>query len=147
MTIGSLSRPLLRVALVTALVLGAAACGDDEDPATSADGGTGEDTPGDDYGSTTGGSTDGGASGDTPSVVAQGIAFADDLTVGPGDDFLFDNQDSTTHTLTADDGEFDSGEVPGGNQSDPITAPDEPGSYSFHCEIHGSMTGTLTVGG
>jgi plastocyanin len=79
--------------------------------------------------------------------VAEGLAYKNDLTVGPGEEFVFDNQSGSTHTLTADKGEFDSDRVSGGSQSDPLTAPDEPGDYSFHCEIHSSMTGTLTVEG
>ena len=137
--------PLLATALVVALALGAAACGDDGDDTgsgsgTTANGGTTDDA----YGSTSGGD---GSGSDKPSVVAQGLAFEGDLTVGPGEEFVFDNQAGTTHTLTADDGAFDSGEIAGGSQSDPMAAPDEPGDYAFHCEIHSSMTGTLTVEG
>ena len=141
------ARPLVATLLAAALALGVAGCGDDD--STSGDSGTtatdGGGTTDDAYGSTAGG--DGGSSSDLPSVVAQGLAYEDDLSVGPGDEFIFDNQANTTHTLTADDGEFDSEEVAGGSQSDPMTAPDEPGDYAFHCEIHPSMTGTLTVEG
>jgi plastocyanin len=53
------------------------------------------------------------------------------------------NEDGTTHTVTADDGSFDVKVDGGGSGS--FTAPAAPGSYSFHCEIHNSMTGTLVV--
>jgi plastocyanin len=129
------ARPLLATLLAAVLLLGAAACSDDDEPEAT------------DEGTDPTSTDDGAAGGDTPSVVAQGLAFEGDLTVGPGEEFLFDNQADTTHTLTADDGGFDSGEVPGGNQSDPLTAPEEAGDYAFHCEIHPSMTGTLTVEG
>jgi plastocyanin len=147
------TRPVLLVALALLLpmVLLATACSDDDEPTatggtstTAGDGGGA--TSGPDYGATTGGG-DGGATSDTPSVVAQGLAFAGDLTVAPGEEFILDNQDGTTHTLTADDGAFDSGDVAGASRSDPMAAPDEPGDYAFHCEIHSSMTGTLTVEG
>jgi len=129
--------------LVAALALGLAACGDDDTTASDQGSST---TASDPYGDTSG--DDGGSSSsDLPSVVAEGLAYKNDLTVGPGEQFVFDNQSGTTHTLTADKGEFDSDRVSGGSQSDPLTAPDEPGNYSFHCEIHSSMTGTLTVEG
>ena len=51
------------------------------------------------------------------------------------------------HTATADGGEFDLGPVEPGETSPPGTAPDEPGDYPFHCEIHPNMTATLTVEG
>ena len=125
--------PVRLAALAAVLLLGGlAGCGGDDNGAAS----SGQDS------STTSPPNDG---GDDPTVVAQGIAYANDLTVAAGSAFRFDNQDSTVHTLTADDGAFDSGEVPGSNQSDPIAAPDTAGSYSFHCEIHSAMTGTLTV--
>jgi plastocyanin len=154
MTLRPALRPLLALVLAAGVVL--AACGDDDEPAATGDVGTTASTAGDtggsDYGgaSTDDGSSDGaagaGASGE-PTVIAQDIAFAGDITVGPGGAFFFDNQDGTTHTLTADDGSFDSGEVSGGERSDAITAPDEPGDFPFHCEIHPSMTATLTVTG
>ena len=139
------------LALVAVLLLGGvAACGgDDGDDAagdTTTTVATGGGSSDDDYGSgADDGGDDGSSSEEDGAVVAQGIAFANDLTVEPGGEFILDNQDSTVHTLTADDGSFDSGEVPGSNQSDPIVAPDESGAYTFHCEIHASMTGTLTV--
>ena len=131
-------RPVRLTAFVAVLFLavlllgGLAACGGDDSNAAS--GGDG---------SSTTATADGG--GDEAVVVAQGIAFTNDLSVEPGGAFTFDNQDATVHTLTADDGSFDSGEVPGSNQSDSMAAPDAAGSYTFHCEIHGGMTGTLTV--
>jgi plastocyanin len=45
--------------------------------------------------------------------------------------------------VTADDGSFDSGELPGGT-SFAITA-GAPGAYAYHCTIHAGMTGSLVV--
>lgn len=124
--------PVRLTALAATLLLGGlAGCGGDDSGASSGQGS-----------STTSQSNDG---GDDRTVVAQGIAYANDLTVAAGREFRFDNQDNTVHTLTADDGAFDSGEVRGSNQSPPMVAPDAAGSYPFHCEIHSGMTGTLTV--
>jgi len=123
-----LHRSLLAGAAVAALALGVAACGDDDDDASTGDGGTTTAVAGEYV------------------VVAQDFSLTD-LTVEPGEEFTLDNQGETTHTLTADDGSFDSGNVEGGSQSGPLTPPDEPGEYPFHCEIHASMKATLTVEG
>jgi plastocyanin len=138
-----LVRPLVAAAAVALLAIGVAGCGDDDDTSTGDDGGT---TPaaGDDYGDA-GGGTGGEASGEHV-VVAEDFSLTD-LTVASGQEFTLDNQGDAAHTLTADDGSFDSGEVTAGSQSDPLTAPNEPGSYPFHCEIHPAMKATLTVEG
>jgi plastocyanin len=139
-------RPARALALAAVLLLGGlAGCGGDDGDAAADTTTTGASSGGnaeDDYGSAT---DDGSSSEADGAVVAQGIAFANDLTVEAGAEFTFDNQDSTAHTLTADDGSFDTGAVPGSSQSDPIAAPLDAGEYPFHCEIHPVMTGTLTV--
>ncbi|WP_395296638.1 cupredoxin domain-containing protein [Kitasatospora hibisci] len=66
------------------------------------------------------------------------------FTVAPGAKITVTNQDSTGHTLTAIDKEFDTGLLEQG-QSATITAPSAPGSYAYHCDIHPTMTGTLVV--
>lgn len=140
-------RSLLASSAVALLVVGVAACGSDDDKTSTADGGaTTTAAPGDDGygGGDSGGDTGGEAAAGT--IVAKDFSLTD-LTVEPGEEFTLDNQGETTHTLTADDGSFDSGEVAAGSQSDPLTPPDTPGEYAFHCEIHDSMTATLTVEG
>ena len=52
------------------------------------------------------------------------------------------NDDSATHTVTADDGAFDV-EAPAGETVE-LVAPGA-GTYPYHCSIHSSMTGTLIV--
>ena len=56
----------------------------------------------------------------------------------------FANGDAIDHTMTADAGRatFDTGHVVGGKTS---TSRPRPGTYTFHCAIHSSMKGTLTV--
>lgn len=66
------------------------------------------------------------------------------ITVAPGAEVTFENEGQAKHTMTADDGAFDAGEVAPGSSAK-VTAPSDPGEYGFHCEIHPSMTGTLTV--
>lgn len=63
----------------------------------------------------------------------------------PGSSVGVSNLDGVPHTVTADDGSFQSGTVDGGATGG-IVAPAAPGTYSFHCEIHPQMNGTLTVG-
>lgn len=138
-------RSLLASSAVALLVVGVAACGSDDDKTSTADGGaTTTAAPAGDESTTTTASGD--SKADEYVVVAKDFSLTD-LTVEPGEEFTLDNQGETTHTLTADDGSFDSGEVAAGSQSDPLTPPDTPGEYAFHCEIHDSMTATLTVEG
>lgn len=66
------------------------------------------------------------------------------LTVAPGTTVTVHNEDSATHTLTAVDKAFDTGNVRGG-QTVTFTAPSKPGSYPYICSIHQFMHGTLTV--
>jgi plastocyanin len=75
-------------------------------------------------------------------VTIDGFSFAAS-PVTAGASFTVDNRDSVAHTVTADDGAFDV-RVGGGSDAG-VTAPDEPGTYAFHCEIHPSMTGELVV--
>ena len=53
------------------------------------------------------------------------------------------NTDNVTHTVTSDDGSSFNVTVPGGKTAT-FTAP-AAGTYKFHCNIHSSMHGTLTV--
>ena len=65
------------------------------------------------------------------------------ITVKVGDSVTWTNNDSTTHTVTADDNSFSSGDLaPGATFS--FTFP-KAGTYAYHCSIHPSMTGTVVV--
>ena len=111
-------------------------------PATTQDSGTG-DGGGRDYGGDGGGS--GGQAG-AGAVRIAGFAFApDSRSVKVGDSVTWTNQDGATHTVTADDGAFDSGNLAGG-KSFSFTF-DEAGTFAYHCNIHRRMTGTVTVTG
>lgn len=146
-------RRLLPLALAGALALaiGVTACGDDSEP-TDAQGSTTESTTesttattADPYGGATSPADGGADAAAGPTVTAEGFAFSE-LTVAPNAEFTFANADGATHTLTADDGSFDSASVAAG-ESTTLAAPSTPGTYAFHCEIHPSMAGTLTVEG
>ncbi len=53
------------------------------------------------------------------------------------------NEDSTEHTVTADDGSFDSGPISPGDTFE--TTIDSPGDFGYHCAIHPFMTGVVIV--
>lgn len=84
-----------------------------------------------------------GASLGDGTILAVGFTLSD-VTVAPGADLELLNQDGTEHTATADDGSF-ALRAPGGVTEGPVAAPSQPGTYPFHCEIHSTMTATLTV--
>lgn len=142
----------LALAASAVLAFGLAACGDDDDSssdtteATSTTEATEEPTTSASVPDTTAGDL-GGASdalATDATVVASGFRFEVPASVTAGATVTFDNQDDVPHTMTADDEAFDSGRVSGGS-SGTVTAPTEPGSYAFHCEVHPNMTATLTV--
>src|ERR671921_421457 len=65
--------------------------------------------------------------------------------VEPGSTITWTNKGDEPHTVTADDGSFDSGVL---NPGDSYTvAFDGQGTVTYHCAIHPEMRGSLTVGG
>jgi len=74
------------------------------------------------------------------------------VTVDPGDTVTWRNEDDTGHSVTFDDGSFDShptcGQLLGTCMGQGETAEhsfDQPGEFTYKCKIHGSMVGTVTV--
>jgi plastocyanin len=61
----------------------------------------------------------------------------------PGDTIQWSNGSERTHTVTANDGSFDSGDLPSGASFSITTG--APGAYAFHCTIHPDMTGEIDV--
>jgi plastocyanin len=78
-------------------------------------------------------------------IVISGFAFSEDITVPVGTTVVVRNDDSAPHTWTADDGAFDSGNIDGGGTFEFTFT--EAGTFAFHCNVHPSMTGTITVTG
>ena len=129
------------------VAVGALALDNDDSPSTGATGSptTPVDQQSGGYGGD-GADTGGGGAGGAGAATLEIRDFSFGATsVAPGGQVVVDNADSATHTATAGDGAFDSGEV-GGGSTTTFAAPTEPGSYDFACEIHPDMTGTLTVG-
>jgi plastocyanin len=92
------------------------------------------------------GSTSTGAAG-TDSITIHNFTFSPDtITVSPGATVTVTNKDQVTHTLTATNGGFSTGDIASG-QSKSFTAPKRAGTYSYICMIHQYMTGTLVVSG
>ena len=65
------------------------------------------------------------------------------ITVTPGTTVTWNNIDNMTHTVTADDNSFDSGNI-GAGSSFAKTFP-VAGTFTYHCTIHPSMIGTVVV--
>jgi len=66
------------------------------------------------------------------------------LTAAAGATITVADGDDEPHTVTADDGSFDTGSF---DKAAPgtLTAPKVPGTYPVHCTVHPSMHATLTV--
>jgi plastocyanin len=61
-----------------------------------------------------------------------------------GQQILWHNADSIAHTATQDGAGFNTGSIGPGGTSAPITF-STSGTIGYHCAIHPSMVGTLTV--
>jgi len=83
------------------------------------------------------------AMGDS-AVDIKGFAFSPaSLEVAAGTTVTWTNSDSATHTVTADDGSFDSGDLANGATFS-FTF-DTAGTFTYHCNIHPNMTATIVV--
>ena len=65
------------------------------------------------------------------------------VTAAVGSTVTWTNQDNTAHTVTADDGSFDSKTI--GNGQTFSQAFPTAGTFAYHCSIHSTMTATITV--
>jgi plastocyanin len=66
------------------------------------------------------------------------------FTAAPGATITIADADGEPHTVTADDGSFDTGSFDGSSPGR-LVVPTTPGTYPVHCGVHPSMHGTLTV--
>src|SRR5262245_50471903 len=64
-------------------------------------------------------------------------------TVASGHVIIWRNSDTVTHHVVFDDKSIDTGTLAPNTVSQPITV--GPGNWSYHCAIHPSMIGTVTV--
>jgi plastocyanin len=67
----------------------------------------------------------------------------DPATIEEGGKVTWINRDSAPHTATADDGSFDTGTLEEGKLKSETFK--QPGEYTYFCEIHPTMHGTVEV--
>jgi plastocyanin len=116
------TRHLGRLALIATLVVGVlAACGDEGDEEVAVSGVSG------------------------PVVTAKNTAFdPTSLRAKVGETITFENEDSIDHTVTPDrSGDFSGGNLKAGDALQ--VAISKEGVFAFHCSIHPSMKGVITV--
>jgi plastocyanin len=83
----------------------------------------------------------------TPKAVSIGDNFFEpaDAAIEPGDTVTWTNNGTVPHTVTAENGLFDSGVLdPGESYTVDF---DGQGRVTYYCTIHPEMRGSLTVGG
>jgi plastocyanin len=81
---------------------------------------------------------------DGKTIVIKDFSFnPQQLQVKVGDTVTIRNDDTTTHTWTADDGSFDAGELGSGATKTQMFS--KAGTVKYHCKIHTSMQGEVVV--
>lgn len=82
----------------------------------------------------------------TVNVAIQNIAFNPafiTVVIGVNNTVIWTNYDATTHTVTDDNGTFNSGNLNGGQIWEYTFT--TPGTYYYHCIYHSVMNGAVTV--
>jgi len=130
--------------LIASLLL--VACGDDSSETTTTT------TTEDNAAAPTDAESDAGGNAPAPSGDAvrsakvEIVDFAydpDPVTIEAGGKVIWQNMDSAPHTATADDGSFDTGDLGEGKLKSESFK--RAGAYSYFCEIHPGMKGTVRV--
>ena len=90
-----------------------------------------------------------GSGSNTPAaamVSIKNMAFSPgSLSVMAGATVTWTNSDTTIHTVTADDGSFNSGNIAVGATYSRVFS--SAGTFSYHCTLHPEMTGKVVVTG
>ena len=102
------------------------ACGGSDDPGHNPEPGTGN-------------------AADGVTISIDGFAFSEPEAMAAGGTVTVTNNDSTTHTSSANDGIFDSSGISPGESFEFTFV--EAGTYTYFCNIHPTMTGSITVTG
>lgn len=139
-------KPLLIAALV-ALSLGLAACGDSGSDSTSTGAETTPPASEESSGETESTESEPAPSGEAAkSEKVDIVEFTyqpDPVVVQTGGKVVWQNQDAAPHTATADDGSFDTGTIEKGKIGSETFK--EAGTFTYFCEIHPTMKGTVEV--
>lgn len=80
---------------------------------------------------------------DTAKISIKDFKYQGAQTVSPGATIAVTNADIEAHTITADQSSAFDAVIPAG--AGEFTAPTKPGTYTYHCNFHGNMKGTLVV--
>jgi len=145
------SKSLLTAALV-ALSLGLVACGGSGSDSTSSEAESAPSTTEESTGEETGEEGESTESEPAPSGEAQKsekvqiVEFTyepDPVVVQVGGKVTWQNEDTAPHTATADDGSFDTGIIEKGKLGSATFK--EPGTFTYFCEVHPTMHGTVEV--
>jgi plastocyanin len=138
-------KPLFLAALV-ALSLGLAACGDSGSDSTS-EAETAPPASEEPAGETESTESEAAPSGEaSKSEKVDIVEFTyqpDPVVVQAGGKVIWQNQDTAPHTATADDDSWDTGTIEKGKIGSETFK--EPGTFTYFCEIHPTMKGTVEV--
>jgi plastocyanin len=139
-------KPLLAAALV-ALSLGLVACGDSGSDSTSSGAETtppaSEETTEETESTESEPAPSGEASKSEKVDIVEFTYQPDPVVVQAGGKVIWQNQDAAPHTATADDGSFDTGTIEKGKIGSETFK--EAGTFTYFCEIHPTMHGTVEV--
>jgi plastocyanin len=141
-------KPLLAAAMV-ALSLGLVACGGSGSDSSEAEPAVTEQESGAEEGEEAGETTESepapsGEAAKSEKVEIVEFAYQPDPVVVQVDGkVIWQNEDTAPHTATADDGSFDTGTIDKGKLGSATFK--EAGTFTYFCEIHPTMHGTVEV--
>jgi plastocyanin len=133
------SKPLLTAALV-ALSLGLVACGSGGSDSSSTEA---ETAPAGQESTESEAAPSGEAAKSEKVQIVEFSYEPDPVVVQVGGKVTWQNEDTAPHTATADDGSFDTGTIEKGKLGSATFK--EPGTFTYFCEIHPTMHGTVEV--
>jgi plastocyanin len=77
-------------------------------------------------------------------ITMESLAYSPEtLTIRPGTEVVFNNRDVAPHTVTADDGSFDTGLIQPGS----AFRAEVSSGFTYFCAVHPAMTGEIRMGG